>query len=89
MLHWVNLRLSLKAKEKDRVKPGPIDETPEMGSIVAPRLVVTFAEIPPIGIADSLVRLRETSTMSSSSSSISMRTDCNITESEPAVAVCS
>jgi hypothetical protein len=79
----------LKAKENERVRPGPIDETPEVGSIVAPRLVVTFAEIPPMGIADSLVKLSETSTMSSSSSSISIRTDCNITESEPAVAVCS
>ncbi|MBM54409.1 MAG: hypothetical protein CMB36_05190 [Euryarchaeota archaeon] len=79
----------MKANEKERVKPGPIDETPELGSIVVPMLVVTFAEIPPIGIADSLVKLSETSTMSSSSSSISIRTDCNITESEPAVAVCS
>ena len=81
--------LSLKAKENDRVSPGPMDDTPSLGSTVAPRLVLMLAEIPPIGIADSLVRLSVTSTMSSSSSSISIRTVCRTTESEPAVAECS
>ena len=81
--------LSLNANENERVSPGPMEVTPEVGSTVAPRLVLIDASTPPIGIADSLVKLSSTSMMSSSSSSISIRTDCKTIESEPAVAECS
>ena len=81
--------LSLNANENERVRPGPIDEIPVVGSTFVPRLVVISACIPPTGIADSFVKSSVTSTISSSSSSISIRTVCKMTESEPAVAVCS
>ena len=81
--------LNLNANENERVRPGPIEDTPEVGSNLPPRLVAISALIPPIGIADSLVKFSNTSTISSSSSSISIRTDCRVTESEPAVAECS
>ena len=81
--------LSLNAKENERVRPGPMEDTPAVGSTCEPRLVEIVAAIPPIGIADSFVKLSVTSTMSSSSSSISIRTLCKITERGPAVATCS
>ena len=81
--------LSLNAKENERVNPGPIEVTPLVGSIVEPVLVLIVAVSPPTGMADSLVSSIETSTISSSSSSISIRTDWRYAVNEPAVTICS
>ena len=81
--------LSLNAKENDRVNPGPMDVTPLFGSMVEPVLVLIVAVSPPTGMADSLVKSIKTSTISSSSSSISILTDCRNAVNEPAVTICS